>query len=644
MKNSLFQAIVVDVTILLCSVATLRTAKAQNVAAAQILSAAIRQTQARDAEGAEAYLLQAIEFLRREEIDNTISAATEAIRLDPHNSRAFHLRSLARQFQGDLEGAFSDGAEAIRLDPTNPMHFYFRGSLWLDRGNMDLAIKDYGEAIRLNPDMVEFYRSRGSLWKSRGEFSRAIQDLEEAITRAPNFADAYDNLAYLLATCSDAQYRDGKRALELATKACELANWKSAVYLDSLAASYAETGNFQEAIKWQTQAIELKPETEDFWWPLGHYRVSQPLRAQNEWSVEDHQQAVAHYKQLAEQKRSEFLDDLAKSRLDLGHAYANLGEFRLAVIEFEESIDTYYQLVESEGRSELCQDLAIAHGSLGYPRKELGQTEAAIRCSDAAIEILSRLKEDGCRFDEKHLAGSYANRGIFRSDIGESKDAIQDFNRAQSIYKKLVTKESRIALADQLNRVHFSRVELMRELDAADIESLAKRHRDRGVELETKGRPRTAILECEGAIDMYSSLIANGDYWEYFLELGDMLELRANIYRQWGIDASVRVYFQTLGDFNEVLSRSVRDASPWHFVVIQPKGEFAEIDVTATNEMLQRLVSSGQLGREQAIDEVTAAPEDFAPPALFATALAMSKVGRTEEGFFWYCLGLLRLQ
>ncbi|MHC4540219.1 MAG: hypothetical protein ACYS74_10625, partial [Planctomycetota bacterium] len=43
-------------------------------------------------------------------------------------------------------------------------------------------------------------------------------------------------------------------------KACELTDWKNADYLDTPAASYAEAGDFDSAVKWQKEAIDLLTE------------------------------------------------------------------------------------------------------------------------------------------------------------------------------------------------------------------------------------------------------------------------------------------------------------------------------------------------------------------------------------------------
>ena len=154
--------------------------------------------------------------------------------------------------------------------------------LWrIKKREYDNAIADLSEAIQRNPQCASAYFGRGAAWSGKGAFAKARADYTEAVRIDPKQSDAHSGLAWLLATCPDARLRDGKKAVESATKACELSQWKSPYAIGTLAAAHAESGDFDLAVKMQTKAIELltdEKEKADFRTRLELFHQKKPYR------------------------------------------------------------------------------------------------------------------------------------------------------------------------------------------------------------------------------------------------------------------------------------------------------------------------------------------------------------------------------
>jgi Flp pilus assembly protein TadD len=87
-----------------------------------------------------------------------------------------------------------------------------------------------------------------------GKFAEAVQAYREVVRLYPNEPMALNNLAWDLAASPRQELRNGREAVQLASKAVELTGQQEPVLIGTLAAAYAEDGQFAKAVEMAEKA------------------------------------------------------------------------------------------------------------------------------------------------------------------------------------------------------------------------------------------------------------------------------------------------------------------------------------------------------------------------------------------------------
>jgi len=131
------------------------------------------------------------------------------------------------------------------------------------------------------PQSVDDFNQQAYGHYHSGAFDKAIAAHLEALKLDPHDAVTGNCLAWIWATCPDDRLRNGPRALEHARRSCERTEFQEPGFLDTLAAAYAECGDFTQATYWEQRVLELLPEEEhaEYQARLELYEMGRPYRA-----------------------------------------------------------------------------------------------------------------------------------------------------------------------------------------------------------------------------------------------------------------------------------------------------------------------------------------------------------------------------
>ncbi len=194
--------------------------------------------------------------LQRKEKDQAIAKFREAIAVDPTYVDARLDIAYQLRLQGKLDEATAETETALRYNPGHVTAWLDLGFCWKHRQQPDRALACFFEATRINTRYAPPWYNLGDLRQAQGDLLGAMRCFEQAIERDPGHATAINSLAWILAA-GPVEFRDAKRAIELATRACEVTSWNESNFIDTLAVAHAAAGDFAKAIEVQNRALNF---------------------------------------------------------------------------------------------------------------------------------------------------------------------------------------------------------------------------------------------------------------------------------------------------------------------------------------------------------------------------------------------------
>jgi Tfp pilus assembly protein PilF len=188
--------------------------------------------------------------------------------------------------KGDVSGAKRNVDTVLQRDPTFWPALYVRAQIYSHEGKYDLALKDCNEALRQDRSVVEAALLRANINARLGKYAEALKEYDYLVSLHPRnvtLARVLSDRAWLRATCPNVSFRNGQQAVKDAKAACSIMVWKDEGMIDTLAAAYAETGDFNSAVQYAAQALAVKGISPDstklFQQHLALFQQHKPIRS-----------------------------------------------------------------------------------------------------------------------------------------------------------------------------------------------------------------------------------------------------------------------------------------------------------------------------------------------------------------------------
>jgi tetratricopeptide (TPR) repeat protein len=179
----------------------------------------------------------------------------KAVELKPDFAAARIGLAQALSNAGKPDEALLELRKALEADPGNAPAHYALGQVLNRQGDAPSAIREWRRALELDPQNVDVHGALGDALRAQGRTAEALAEWRAVIELRPNDVETLRKAAWALSTSPDAAIRNGEEAMAYAVRAMQLSIRKDARILDTLAAAYAEKGDFSYAEYIERQAL-----------------------------------------------------------------------------------------------------------------------------------------------------------------------------------------------------------------------------------------------------------------------------------------------------------------------------------------------------------------------------------------------------
>ncbi len=206
---------------------------------------------------------QAQQFGVQGEADQALATWKEALAIAPNDPKVQNSLGMAYFIHGDVPEALEHLRQAILINPEFAEAHYNLGMSLLHLGHPGQALPELETGVTLEPRDASGEEAVAVVNDELGNSSEALDHWRKALAIEPRRSSALVGMAWLLATTPDPALSNGPEAIALATRAQDLSPEGDPIVLDTLAAAYAETGQFQEALTIANRALDLAIDRKD---------------------------------------------------------------------------------------------------------------------------------------------------------------------------------------------------------------------------------------------------------------------------------------------------------------------------------------------------------------------------------------------